>query len=404
MKYANYKEEDFIKDEYFQKWVLDPDEMTSNFWDNWLASNPEKKEIVQNASRFIQLLDFDIEELPQKDFDAIWQNVIQRRKGVENNLYVRGGQHRLKRNYVLKIAALFVGLIGTAYLIFLAVAPNKTEKTIVVTEPSITLELEDGTIKVLDDTSSGIITNTEGRQIVNQKQNTLLYNAESITATENVSYNQLSVPFGKKFELILSDGSHVFLNSGSKLRYPVIFLKGKPRDVYLEGEAYFSVEKDKTRPFTVITDDMNTSVYGTEFNVSSYKNENNTSTVLVEGSVGVYKSNNAEGQQPIILASGDRAVFTEGAIAVDQVNVSKYTAWTKGELFFVDDRFELIIKELERHFNVTINNQFYQLNEKKFTGTFSKESLDQILRICQEHTPFSYTVKDDIITIVNNQQ
>ncbi|SNY99949.1 FecR family protein [Flagellimonas pacifica] len=404
MKYANYKEEDFIKDEYFQKWVLNPDEMTANFWDNWVASNPEKREIIQNALRFIQLMDFDIHELPDEDFDAMWQNVIQRRKGVENKIYGAKRPHRLKRSYILKVAALFVGIVGMAYIIYLTGAPNNREDTTVVSEPSITLELEDGTIKILDDTSSGIITNNKGHQIVNQKQNTLLYEAESIAATENVSYNQLSVPYGKKFELILSDGSHVFLNSGSKLRYPVVFLRGKPRDVYLEGEAYFSVEKDKTRPFTVITDDMNTSVYGTEFNVSSYKNENNTSTVLVEGSVGVYKSNNAEGQQPITLTSGDRAVFKEGAIAVDQVNVSKYTAWTKGELFFVDDRFELILKELERHFNVTINNDFHQLNDKKFTGTFSKESLDQILRICQEHTPFSYMANNDSITIVNNQQ
>jgi len=147
---------------------------------------------------------------------------------------------------------------------------------------------------------------------------------------------------------------------------------------------------------------MNTSVYGTEFNVSSYKNENNTSTVLVQGSVGVYRSKNAEGQKPIVLDTGQRAVFKEGAIAVDVVNVAKYTAWTEEKLFFVDDCFELILKELERHFNVNIDNKLHQLNGKRFTGTFSKESLDQILRIFQEHTPFEYTRNNNTITIVNS--
>lgn len=404
MKYAHYTEEDFIKDEYFQKWVLNPDEMTSNFWENWMMANPEKKELVQNAIRFIQLMDFEEESLTDDDFDTMWQNVIQRRKDGENRIFIPRRSNGRKKSYVLKVAAVFIGLFGATYMVYQSGTFSKQEQVIVADTPVITLELEDGTIKVLDDTSSGIITNTKGNQVVNQKQNMLLYNDESKQEIERLSYNQLSVPYGKKFELVLSDGSHVFLNSGSKLRYPVSFLKDKPRDVYLDGEAYFSVEKDQARPFTVITDDMNTSVYGTEFNVSSYKNENNTSTVLVEGSVGVYKSNNLDGQKPITLVPGGRAVFKEGAIAVDQVNVQKYTAWTKGELFFVDDRFELILKELQRHFDVIIANEYHELNGKKFTGTFSKESLDQILRIFQEHTPFTYTMNVDTNTIVINKE
>ncbi|MCL6265167.1 FecR family protein [Flagellimonas myxillae] len=401
MKYTHYTEEDFIKDEYFQKWVLNPDDMTKNFWENWITSNPDKREVVQNAARFIRLMDFDVDELSDSDFNTMWQDIIQRRKEVGNNIYIPGKSNGLKRKQLLKFAALFIGLIGTAYIIFQTGAFTAKESSVVMDSPQITLELEDGTIKVLDETSTGTITNADGHQIVNQKENTLLYHGENEAEPGNISYNQLSIPYGKKFELILSDGTHVFLNSGSKLRYPVTFLSGKPREVYLDGEAYFSVEKDKERAFTVITDDMNTSVYGTEFNVSSYKNENNTSTVLVEGSVGVYKSNNSDGQKPIVLEIGERAVFKEGTIAVDQVNVAKFTAWTQGKLFFVDDRFELILKELERHFNVTIDNQFYQLNGKRFTGTFTKESLDQILRVFQEHTAFDYSVDNDTITIVN---
>src|SRR5690606_32319879 len=142
---------------------------------------------------------------------------------------------------------------------------NSTPFIPITDSSQITLEFEDGTIKVLDATSSRILSNGKGNVVVKQEENRLNYeNKDSIT--ETLKYNQLSVPYGKQFELMLSDGSHVFLNSGSKLRYPVNFLKDTPRNVYLEGEAYFSIQKDEARPFTVITDDMNTRVHGTKFN------------------------------------------------------------------------------------------------------------------------------------------
>ena len=180
----------------------------------------------------------------------------------------------------------------------------------------------------------------------------------------------------------------MFLNSGSKLRYPVRFLTSSPRDVYLDGEGYFDVVEDVDRPFTVITDDMNTQVYGTEFNVSSYKNEGNTSTVLVEGSVGVYRANNEEGIKPLMITPGQRAVYDNDQIAVEEVPIRKYVAWKDGLLYFVDDRFELLLKELERHFNVSIDNQYKSLEGKRFTGTFTNESLDQILKVAQAYGQF----------------
>ncbi len=387
MKYIHYSEEDFVKDEYFQKWILKPDSMSENFWKNWMAAHPEKKEALKNAAYLIRLMDFDTEELSDKDFGIMWQNIIERRSEPK------------KRFPFLKVAAVFIGVMGTALGAYQWGGFNITDNVPTVVDAQIMLELQDGEVKILNETASEIITDINGQQVVSHEGNTLLYNKESTQEAETLVYNKLTVPYGKKFELVLSDGSHVFLNSGSKLRYPVAFLKGEKRDVFLDGEAYFSVEKDETRPFTVITDEMNTQVYGTEFNVSNYKDENNTSVVLVEGSVGVYKSNNSEGQQPVNIIPGQRAVFKDGNIAIDRVNVNKYTAWTEGKLFFVDDDFELILKELERHFNVVIDNQFFLLNEKRFTGTFTDESLTQILRTCQEHTPFEYSVDGNTVII-----
>ena len=227
----------------------------------------------------------------------------------------------------------------------------------------------------------------------------MTYQRSKDNVTELV-YNELTVPYGKNFELVLSDGSHIYLNAGSKLRYPVQFPHGKPRNVFLDGEAFFDVARDSTRSqFTVVTDMLNTQVYGTRFNVSSYKDENNTFTVLEEGSVGVYHPNSPKKEDPVKIVPGQRAVFEDGSIQVETVDIRKYTAWTKGELYFMQDRFELVLKELERHFDVRIDNQYPELNDVPFNAMFTNESLDKILELFQIHSPFSYEKNGNVITI-----
>src|SRR5690606_29943130 len=108
----------------------------------------------------------------------------------------------------------------------------------------------------------------------------------------------------------------------------------------------------------------------------------------LEGSVGVYQPNSAERGNSVKIVPGQRAVFEDGSIDVEQVNVRKYTAWTHGELFFMKDRFELVLKELERHFNVRIENRYTELNTMPFNASFTNESLDEILKLFQAHTAF----------------
>ncbi|WP_139278067.1 FecR family protein [Pseudozobellia thermophila] len=396
MKYINYNIEDFITDEYFQKWVLDSDAMCDNFWQNWLNDYPERQGLVEEARRFVLLLNAQEETLPEQDFNAMWRNIIERRTDAAG--YV-AEKRKSNGKVFLRAAAVLVGLMATTLAVYFM---GQSNTAVTETPAQITLELEDGTIKVLDEMSSDVVIRSEAG-VVKQEKNVLKYEGGH-SSDEVVKYNQLTVPYGKKFEVALSDGSHVYLNSGSKLKYPAHFIAGEPRNVYLDGEAYFSVEKDSERPFTVITDDMKTRVLGTEFNVSSYKNENNTSTVLVEGSVLVYNSQEEPTEATVRLEPGQRAVFENNEIAVGQVNVEKYIAWKEGKLFFVDDPFTLILKELERNFNIEIENRYKALGDKKFTGTFDEESLDQILRVCSEHTPFQYERQDDKIVIreVNN--
>ena len=405
MKYTHYKEEDFVKDTYFQKWILDPDRLTRNFWENWVVQNPKKKETVENAARMMRLMKFaGKEELSATEIDTMWQNIFQKRKKKSNRNYFQLHPSPLfEIRSLLRFAALFIIITGTTFGLYHLLF-NSEEKSLKTISSQITLQLEDGSVQILDEQASEVIMNEKGNRVVNQERNILVYDKKRVKDQEHLAYNELVVPYGKKIELKLSDGSHVFLNSGSKLRYPVAFSNNSARNVFLDGEAFFSVEKDRVWPFKVITKTMNARVYGTKFNISSYGEENETAVVLIEGSVGVYKATDVSSLNDIEIAPGQRAVMFKNTIAVDQVNVDKYIAWTKGKLVFIDDPFETIAKTLERHFNVIINNQITLLNKKRFTGTFTKESLDQILRVFQEHTPFDFREKGNTITIMEKRK
>lgn len=320
-------------------------------------------------------------------------------------MQITNGKVRPYRRFsfqVLKYAAVFIGLICFGYAIY-----NSTRITPLSNlsreheENLITLELEDGLIKVLDENATEIISNSKNEKIVNHSKNTLLYDKGMYDNEEKLVYNQLDVPYGKKFQLTLSDGSHIFLNSGSRLRYPVKFIKGLDRNVYLDGEAFFEVAKDSAHPFTVVTTDMNTVVLGTKFNVSSYKNDNQTFTVLLEGSVGVYEAKREDGLDDDLakIVPGQRATYESEKVIIDEVDVHKYIAWTQGKLHFVNDRFDIITKELERHFDVKIINEYSSLNEKPITGTFETETLTQILEAFKAHSDFEYILDKKTILI-----
>ncbi|WP_149275966.1 FecR family protein [Pareuzebyella sediminis] len=395
MRYSEYSEEDFIADAHFQRWVLDSNSEVDEFWTDWSRKHPEKRQILNSAIALVKSM-HDGERLSDKEVDELWNNILEMRED-KGQIKSRPRIPLYKNKIVLfGVAASILGIILSIFKMDSDHNPNDTLPP-EIEENAIILKLQDGTHQILNENGSEIILETEG-SVVTQNHNQLIYGGNEKKEFK-LKYNELKVPYGKKFGIVLSDGSHVFLNSGTTLKYPVVFASGTTREVYLDGEAYFSVEKDSDRPFIVVTKSMNTQVYGTKFNVSSYSNETNIETVLVEGSVGVYPLEGRKQDKIRKIVPGERALFTDDHIVVDNVNVNKYTAWTEGKLFFNDDEFEKILKELERHFNVVIHNEIEEMNLKKFTGTFTEESIEEILNVFQEHTSFKFSRKEKVITI-----
>ena len=299
-----------------------------------------------------------------------------------------------------KYAAAIALVIGSA-LAYYFMGDNKVVTLPPATLNQVTLQLEDGSFTVLEENKSTIVTNKKGENVVRQDGDKLVY-TDSEKHPKKLEYNTLSVPYGKRFQVEMADGTLAILNSGTTLRYPKDFTDPKSRDVFLKGEALFTVKKDEHHPFFVHTDDMNIRVLGTQFNVSSYENENFTSAVLVEGSVEVYANKKHQNNiQNIAISPGQMATTMNGKFNVTEVDVKKHIAWIDGTLFFINDPFRNIIKEMERHYDTKIINTNMELNDVRYTGTFQSETLLQILEIFQKNTEFDYEVKNDSIIIAS---
>ena len=305
-------------------------------------------------------------------------------------------------------AAAIVLLISVVYFYNYNRSQNNA-LTIASMENEVILKLNDGTIKVLTSTETEAIIDEDGLVSCVQKKDLLLYKvvkeSEDIDNAESLVYNEIKVPYGKKYELILSDGSHVWLNAGSQIKYPKLFNDGsKTRPVYLEGEAFFEVSKNASKPFIVYTTSMNVKVLGTKFDVSAYPEDAFVSTVLVEGSVNVFNPENSSINKNIIpnqLAVLEKA---SDSIVISEVNTDNYTAWVQNKFLFEDEPFSEIAKRIERHYNVKIINNYDSLNSIRFFGEFHEESIDEIFKTFSACICFDYSIINNTITINNRKE
>jgi transmembrane sensor len=316
-------------------------------------------------------------------------------------------QKRKKRINFYKYAASIAGFLFMGFLmkfIFFSNTNNEevlTSKTnnLSGSQTEIVLKLAGGNTLVLNDKASVKIKDVNGNLVVNQNESHLEFQKMD-SLSDVVVYNEITVPYGKRIQLSLSDGSVVSLNSGSYFKFPQQFISSaKERKVFLRGEAFFDVSKDKNHPFVVEAGEIDVKVLGTKFNVSAYQNDDEIATTLVEGSVLVNSPNYLK--QPIILIPNDQLRYLKSTKDVSKkiVDINLYTSWMDGKLIINNLTFEEILKILERRCNVKFNTVSKQLNKEVFKGEFTTESLEIILETMALSAHFSYTRNEDIITI-----
>ncbi|PTQ97863.1 FecR family protein [Mucilaginibacter yixingensis] len=242
-----------------------------------------------------------------------------------------------------------------------------------------TLTLSNGQVIVLDTANNGLIANTGKTRVIKSNKAQLVYNAttqSAITpANAPVVYNTLSTPRGGMFQVVLPDGTQVWLNSASSLKFPTTF-SGSERRVTLTGEGYFEVAKNKEKPFYVDINHVEVRVLGTHFNIAAYEDDNDITTTLLEGAVQVKNSDQSSTIKP-----GEQAVVKNdcNAIKVSPANIEKAMAWKNGYFIFGDEDIKSIMKKISRWYDVEVvySGDF---NNIRFGGTFYRsKSIDELL-------------------------
>lgn len=220
---------------------------------------------------------------------------------------------------------------------------------------------------------------------------TLVFNylyQEYKSSKEVVAINTVSVPAGQRTNIILPDGSNVWLNARTTLQYPVTFNK-KQRIVSLKGEAFFDIAKNQKIPFVVQTDKYDIEVLGTQFNVNAYPNRNIFETTLMKGRVRVSSQESPE--QTIILSPGHKVYTTNGKLKIDKVNDFNPYRWKEGLICFKNELFQTIMEKFEQYYDIRIIINNSDVLKYSYTGKFRQsDGIDYALRVLQRDIHFKY--------------
>jgi transmembrane sensor len=249
------------------------------------------------------------------------------------------------------------------------------------------LTLADGKQILLDDSKNGVVIDQGAIKIHKNSQGIIEYSltehsvqAQTDSKEPLMVYNTIQTPAGGKFQLNLADGSKVWLNSESTLRFPVFF-SGDSREVELEGEAYFEVSKDQLKKFSVRSGNQTVEVLGTHFNINAYANEPSITTTLIEGAVRVIELNTNQSQ---ILKPGEQAVVSKDIKVQRKGDVHADLAWKEGYFYFEDADIETVMRQLSRAYGITVRYET-SMPEIHFEGAISTNlTLLEVLEILQK--------------------
>lgn len=296
---------------------------------------------------------------------------------------------------ILKYAAVFLVLLGLTAIFVFRNNSDKQKEEVVVNSISPkynnpTLVLADGTVVALEPKKEKIVSKNG---VISNVNNVLVYDAKDLKGTVSTGDNTLIVPVGGIYAVNLSDGTRVWLNSKSTLRYPVEF-SGDKRIVVLEGEAYFEVAKNLHIPFMVKTKSGNVTVLGTHFNVSAYIEDQAFAATLAEGKVKVSTIDTSD-KRAVIIAPGEQARINhkKDAIEVIAVDPSVYTAWKDGKFYFENESLKSILAKMSRWYNFNVKFENKSLEQIKFTGIVLKEEpIDRLLDIISKTSNIKYKI------------
>jgi transmembrane sensor len=323
--------------------------------DSWLAESPHNKKVFEDVSN-APLLEKEVKALVGYDQRLLWKQI---ERGIHGNS--KKGRliffFRWNTRRIAAVASIVIILSIGAYFIFnKSTSPAKvaSEKKLPAKPADLApgtdgaiLQLADGSSIVLDQAANGALTKD-----ITKKDGQVIYNNSTpLSAEAPLEYNTITTPNKRHYTAILSDGSIVWLNAASSIKYPTVF-SGNERRIILSGEAFFEVAKDAKKPFRVQVNGMEVEAVGTSFNINSYSDETIKKTTLTEGLVKVWSND-----QVAFLRPGQQAQLTKSGAwnVVSDVDLDKELAWKNSNSFsFQDDDIETIMRQISRWYDVQI--------------------------------------------------
>lgn len=306
--------------------------------------------------------------------------------------------HERKRTggWIYTMAAAIIILIIAGVFIWQNERGKNNTKTIAITKPDITpgsdqatLTLANGQQIVLN--NKGADTSINDQVKLRRKDGQLIYTSDA--ATKELAYNTLTTPGKGQYELVLPDGTKVWLNAESSIRYPVAFI-GSERKVFVTGETYFEVATDKTKPFRVMANDIMLEDLGTQFNVNAYNNEPYFSATLVEGAVRVTK-----GSKEIILKPGQQAQIRDDNFTILTADMDAVTAWKNNQFKFSSTSIDEVMRQVGRWYGADV--EFKDSLNLHLNATIGRNvPVSKLLNIFEETGQVHFKIEDNKIIVM----
>jgi transmembrane sensor len=344
MQYKDYSHLEFIQDPYFLDWVQNPSMENKRFWQDWLKHNPEKENEIVLAKALIGSITYSKHyELDERSLLEMNENII-----------------RFSNNHPQSIAPMSISKSST--LRFVAAA---------------------------------------GFIVIISLVSWLHWTTKNRPSEVPVEMITKSTPAGAKLKLVLPDRTRVTLNSQSSITYPAQF-SNQERVVHFFGEAFFDVQPDPERPFLILTENLETRVLGTSFNISAYPGDKVNKVAVSHGMVKVIGQT---GEQ-VVLAENEMAIlnFEKATIRRGLFDTLEETGWKDGTLYFRDDPLEEVFVRLEKWFDVKIYCSGDVRLTDIYSGEYSNESLDNILKGVSFTSGLTYEIGDKVVNIASGKE
>ncbi|MDD4225234.1 MAG: FecR domain-containing protein [Mariniphaga sp.] len=397
-EFLAYKLEQLLDEKSFVEWVLH--KQKNREWEKFIEENPDFRNKVNQARKIILLLRDKYETLDEKSVMELWKKISHFEK-QQSEKRRKLTIHRWVSRAAVLLLLVSLGTFGYFYFTDQDAGYQfKTSSETTGDEARMVLSTGEE-IALKKDNSTIALNDSANQVIVNDSIFDLAQKSEA--GNEEFFMNEVIIPYGKKSELLLADGTKVWVNAGSRLAFPSKFTKST-REVYLEGEACFEVTRNDNQPFIVKTGNINVKVLGTHFNISAYPTDETIETILLKGSVAVERPGSlGRRKNEIILKPNQKASFVKGE---EKLSVSEesdadfYIAWTYGWLKYNKESLLSVLRKVERYYNISIQLPSNYPGDDLITGKLDlKESLEEVMLALADASGFEYRIIEGKVII-----